>query len=290
MLQGLLPLERPARRLRHGDDRDEFALGPHHRDRLPEDPSRRPPRGLGAAVSTRAFRSRPARPRSTGSPTRTWRTRPGFATPPPSSRRSWRAAISRATTSPASTCPSCAPSSCARASRSRFRTGGSSTRSASSSRGSRATSRRPRVSTARPSTTARTARCADAEMTLRVFAGQLARYAELPRSVAELHELFCAGIDQDLDPEGRFRLVNGEPTVNFGKNRGRPAQGHQPRRAGVPALDHQGRLLGAREAIARKYLPEERLARVQRGPDRSADGDCRLNSRSFDFFVPSASA
>ena len=58
-------------------------------------------------------------------------------------------------------------------------------------------------------------------MTLRVFAGQLARYAELPRSVAELHEIFCAGIDQDLDPEGRFRLVNGEPTVNFGKNRGR---------------------------------------------------------------------
>ena len=37
----------------------------------------------------------------------------------------------------------------------------------------------------------------------------------------ELHELFCAGLDQDLDPEGRFRLVNGEPTVNFGKNRGR---------------------------------------------------------------------
>src|SRR5206468_1463958 len=50
---------------------------------------------------------------------------------------------------------------------------------------------------------------ADAEMTLRVLEGQLERYAELPRSVGQLHELFCAGIDQDMDPEGRIRLVNG---------------------------------------------------------------------------------
>lgn len=62
---------------------------------------------------------------------------------------------------------------------------------------------------------------ADAEMTLRVLAAQLERYAELPRSVGDLHELFCAGMDQDLDPEGRFRMVKGEPTVNFGRNRGR---------------------------------------------------------------------
>src|SRR6476660_2770962 len=52
---------------------------------------------------------------------------------------------------------------------------------------------------------------ADAEMTLRVLEGQLVRYAELPRSVSELHGLFCAGLDQDMDPEGRFRIVNGEP-------------------------------------------------------------------------------
>src|SRR5206468_12860818 len=62
---------------------------------------------------------------------------------------------------------------------------------------------------------------ADAQMTLRVLAGQLTRYTELPRSVSELHDLFCAGLDQDMDPEGRFRMVQGEPTVNFGKNRGR---------------------------------------------------------------------
>jgi DNA polymerase-3 subunit epsilon len=62
---------------------------------------------------------------------------------------------------------------------------------------------------------------ADARMTLRVLAGQLERYADIPRTVAELHDLFCAGVDQDMDPEGRFRMVQGEPTVNFGKNRGR---------------------------------------------------------------------
>lgn len=62
---------------------------------------------------------------------------------------------------------------------------------------------------------------ADAEMTLKVLIGQLERYSELPRSVPELHALFCAGLDQDMDPEGRIRLVHGEPTVNFGRNRGR---------------------------------------------------------------------
>ena len=62
---------------------------------------------------------------------------------------------------------------------------------------------------------------ADAEMTVDVLEGQLARYADLPRSVSRLHELYCAGLDQDMDPDGRIRLVNGEPTVNFGRNRGR---------------------------------------------------------------------
>lgn len=62
---------------------------------------------------------------------------------------------------------------------------------------------------------------ADAEMTLRVFLGQLERYESLPRSVAELHEIYCAGLDRDMDPEGKIRLVNGEPTVNFGRQRGK---------------------------------------------------------------------
>lgn len=62
---------------------------------------------------------------------------------------------------------------------------------------------------------------ADAEMTLDVFVGQLERYGDLPRSVDELHQRYCAGLDQDMDPEGKIRLVSGEPTVNFGRNRGR---------------------------------------------------------------------
>ena len=70
---------------------------------------------------------------------------------------------------------------------------------------------------------------ADAAMTLRVIVGQLGRYSDLPRSVAELHELFCAGIDQDMDPEGRIRLINGEPTINFGRHRGRSLRAISPK-------------------------------------------------------------
>ena len=95
-------------------------------------------------------------------------------------------------------------------------------------------------------------------MTLRVFAGQLARYPELPRSVGELHEMFCAGIDQDLDPEGRFRLVNGEPTVNFGKNRGRLLKDISREEPGFLRWIIKGDFSEPVKQIARKYLPEER--------------------------------
>jgi DNA polymerase-3 subunit epsilon len=97
---------------------------------------------------------------------------------------------------------------------------------------------------------------ADAEMTLRVFAGQLLRYAELPRSVADLHDMFCAGIDQDLDPEGRFRLVNGEPTVNFGKNRGRRLRDISREEPGFLKWILKGDFSEPVKQIARKYLPE----------------------------------
>jgi DNA polymerase III subunit epsilon len=99
---------------------------------------------------------------------------------------------------------------------------------------------------------------ADAEMTLRVFAGQLQRYAELPRSVAELHDMFCAGIDQDLDPEGRFRLVNGEPTVNFGKNRGRRLRDITREEPGFLRWIIKGDFSEPVKQIAKKFLPEER--------------------------------
>jgi DNA polymerase-3 subunit epsilon len=98
---------------------------------------------------------------------------------------------------------------------------------------------------------------ADAEMTLRVLAGQFERYAELPRSVGLLHELFCAGIDQDMDPEGRFRLVNGEPTVNFGKNRGRALRDMSREEPGFIRWILKGDFSEAVKSIAKKYLPEE---------------------------------
>jgi DNA polymerase-3 subunit epsilon len=97
---------------------------------------------------------------------------------------------------------------------------------------------------------------ADAEMTLHVLEGQLERYAELPRSVGELHELFCAGLDQDLDPEGRIRLVNGEPTINFGKNRGRMLRDLGREEPGFLRWILKGDFSEPVKTIARKYLPE----------------------------------
>lgn len=103
---------------------------------------------------------------------------------------------------------------------------------------------------------------ADADMTLRVLMGQLERYAELPRSVPELHEQFCAGIDQDIDPEGRFRLVNGEPTVNFGKNRGRTLKEMSRDEPGFFRWILKGDFSDAVKEVARKYLPPEEPERL----------------------------
>ena len=98
---------------------------------------------------------------------------------------------------------------------------------------------------------------ADAEMTLAVIAGELRRYEDLPRSVAELHTLFCAGLDQDIDPEGRFRLVNGEPTVNFGKNRGRTLKDMSRQEPGFLRWILKGDFSQPVKEIARKFLPPE---------------------------------
>jgi DNA polymerase-3 subunit epsilon len=98
---------------------------------------------------------------------------------------------------------------------------------------------------------------ADAEMTLRVLEGQLAYYEDIPRSIPELHELFCAGLDQDLDPEGRFRLIRGEPTVNFGKNRGRSLKEMSREEPGFLRWILKGDFSEPVKEIARKYLPSE---------------------------------
>jgi DNA polymerase III subunit epsilon len=98
---------------------------------------------------------------------------------------------------------------------------------------------------------------ADAEMTLRVLEGQLVRYADLPHTVAELHDAFCAGLDQDMDPEGRFRLINGEPTVNFGKNRGRLLRDVSREEPGFLRWILKGDFSEPVKEIARKFLPAE---------------------------------
>jgi len=98
---------------------------------------------------------------------------------------------------------------------------------------------------------------ADAEMTARVLAGQLERYPDLPRSVAELHELYCAGLDQDIDPEGRFRLVDGEPTVNFGKNRGKALKDISREEPGFLRWILKGDFSEAVKEVAKRFLPPE---------------------------------
>jgi len=103
---------------------------------------------------------------------------------------------------------------------------------------------------------------ADAEMTLRVLEGQLVRYDDIPRSVEALHELFCSGLDQDLDPEGRFRLVGGEPTVNFGRNRGRSLKDIGREDPGFLRWILKEDFSEPVKEIARKYLPAEGPAPV----------------------------
>jgi DNA polymerase-3 subunit epsilon len=98
---------------------------------------------------------------------------------------------------------------------------------------------------------------ADAEMTVNVLAGELQRYPDLPRSVGELHTLFCAGLDQDLDPEGRFRLINGEPTVNFGRNRGRTLKAMSREEPGFLRWILKGDFSRPVKEIAAKFLPPD---------------------------------
>ena len=98
---------------------------------------------------------------------------------------------------------------------------------------------------------------ADAEMTLKVLVGQFERYEDLPREVAQLHELFCAGLDRDMDPEGRFRMIKGEPTVNFGKNRGRTLRDMSREEPGFLRWILKGDFSRSVKEIARQFLPQE---------------------------------
>jgi DNA polymerase-3 subunit epsilon len=101
---------------------------------------------------------------------------------------------------------------------------------------------------------------ADAEMTLSVLEGQLRKYADLPSDVGRLHELYCAGVDQDIDPEGRFRMVQGEPTVNFGRYRGRTLKEMSRVEPGFFRWILKGDFSAPVKEIARRYVEEENSA------------------------------
>jgi DNA polymerase III subunit epsilon len=94
-------------------------------------------------------------------------------------------------------------------------------------------------------------------MTLKVLVGQFERYEDLPHEVAQLHELFCAGLDRDMDPEGRFRMIKGEPTVNFGKNRGRTLKDMSREEPGFLRWILKGDFSRSVKEIARQFLPQE---------------------------------
>ena len=222
---------------------------------MPEGASGRPARAVAAADQPRDPDPPRPRPRSTGSPTPTWRGRNASGSWPRSSPRSSRAATWRATTSPASTCRSCGPSSCGR--------GG--VRGFGQAPGRRAADllfagapppggRRPLLLPERARGSPRRARRRrDDAARARGPARALRRAAAVGRA---LHDLFCAGIDQDLDPEGRIRLVNGEPTINFGKNRGRALRDMGREEPGFLRWILKGDFSEPVKTIARKYLPE----------------------------------
>jgi DNA polymerase III subunit epsilon len=58
---------------------------------------------------------------------------------------------------------------------------------------------------------------ADATATADVLEGMLARYADLPRTVAELH-----GLTAGVDIEGKFSRDGDRIVLAFGKHQGRP--------------------------------------------------------------------
>ncbi|HMP88931.1 MAG TPA: 3'-5' exonuclease [Kiritimatiellia bacterium] len=61
----------------------------------------------------------------------------------------------------------------------------------------------------------------DVEATIRVLDGQMHRYLDLPRNIDSLSE-FCDQRDPSwADRKGRFKWVNGELIINFGKKQGK---------------------------------------------------------------------
>lgn len=103
---------------------------------------------------------------------------------------------------------------------------------------------------------------ADTIASLKVFAGQLSRYADLPIVVPELDELAAAQNSQFVDATRRFSWKDGEPAFNFGKLKGKPLRWA----AGDP--EHRGylrRLLqGTLEGEAHDLVVEALQGKIRR--------------------------
>ena len=63
---------------------------------------------------------------------------------------------------------------------------------------------------------------ADAVATAEVLAGELSRYADLPRNVAGLHDFSAPAEGRFVDPDKRFFWRDGAAVFAFGEHRGRP--------------------------------------------------------------------
>ena len=61
---------------------------------------------------------------------------------------------------------------------------------------------------------------ADARATLDVLKAQLEKYADLPKTTAEMDEYLVPRDPLNADRQGMLRWINGELCINFGKKKG----------------------------------------------------------------------
>ncbi|PRP90510.1 DNA polymerase III subunit epsilon [Enhygromyxa salina] len=103
---------------------------------------------------------------------------------------------------------------------------------------------------------------ADTIASLKVFAGQLARYDDLPTGVRDLDELSTAVNAAYVDDARRFMWKDGEPAFNFGKLKGKPlrwAAGDPEHRAYLRRL-----LQGTLEGEAHDVVVEALQGKIRR--------------------------
>ena len=103
---------------------------------------------------------------------------------------------------------------------------------------------------------------ADTIASLRVFAGQLERYADLPTNVGDLDGLNTSLNSAYVDSTRRFMWKDGEPAFNFGKLKGKPlrwAAGDPEHRAYLRRL-----LQGTLEGEAHDIVVEALQGKIRR--------------------------